>query len=756
MRAINTLSFPNADDPAGIDLAHIDAFTIGPITATPYELIIANRDDSVHLEPKVMKVLVALSLEPGRVLSRDDLIKMVWDGRIVGDASINRVVSHLRAALQNLAKGDVEVETLPRVGYRLKLGDETQFESVADIEALSQSIRQKWLLVSALLIGAILALALVFSPRHEQVDSIHIVMLPIKAASPADEFTAIGLSMELREELAASEGLHVISSSSAEQLLEQGRSPREIAQAFDADFLVTGEFSTKSGTSSLVISMYTRAGDNPIWGRQLANESKLGPLILTRATREIRATAGLAPEGEVTEMPLARQEYQQFILARGIVRSQGRNSMQVAEQILEGLLEKHPDFVPAIVSLASAQRWLPYPPGGDPKELARRWKRSGELLDRALELEPDNAQALGLKGFFSDGEVEDRLQMLNRSLELDPGNRNIMQMQAVLSLATGRAEEALKTYDAIIDFDPLWLRAPQGHDMAMELGRLELAREMMRRLRTIVTDNNQVLLLDAAEARAAGDLSLAYDLLSQLDHNASQGQRSTAHFYKTAIEQHLDIVEEMGDERRNLAQPDQFLLRGNLPGKAGLEALGMTTQQFWGNEFFREYAPRMLVADGRSEDLVAYYDEFAGSPEKLLEEISNGSFDYRTVAPYLALALREVGRTEEAAQVLGLARRIDEQFVSHGQQSMAELIRSAQLYAVTGREDLALANLLKARKMGWPYISCWLLAYPYAGNLADDPAFATLLGEPRFISLANSVETDRQAERREILAMRFN
>ncbi len=71
------------------------------------------------LEPRVMRVLVALAGEPGRVLSRDDLIELCWDGQIVGDNAVNRVISRLRAVLSALAGDAVRIETITKVGFRI-------------------------------------------------------------------------------------------------------------------------------------------------------------------------------------------------------------------------------------------------------------------------------------------------------------------------------------------------------------------------------------------------------------------------------------------------------------------------------------------------------------------------------------------------------------------------------------------------------------------------------------------------------------
>lgn len=743
---------PGTTEP--VDLARTEAFRIGSIEVVPCELSLNRAGQSIHLEPKVMQVLVAFAREPGRVLSRDDLIEIVWEGRIVGDASINRALSQLRAALAELGDESVQIETLPKVGYRLLI-DGTLSEAKREARTEPTAAWTKRALTASILLLVLVISSLWLWPRSDTIESIRIVMLPIEAGSPEDEFSALGFTSQLRDDLAASGGVEIVESGSAMQMLKEGRTPSQITQALGADFLISGKFVATNHGHSLTLTAYKPGVETPFWIRDLVNQEEQAQLMLARTLREIRTIAGLEPTQAKLQMPLTRDEYSDFILARGIVRSHKSDIMPVAEQILERLLKKHESFVPALVALAYAQTNLPYPPGGDPDELSRRWKRTGELLDRALELEPDNAQALGLKGFFSDGEVEERLALLKRSTELDPGNRNIMQMKAVLSLATGRATEALETYDEIIDFDPLWLRSPQGHDMAIELGRRDRAEDMMRRLRAVVTDPQQILLLDAAEARAQGDLSTAYRLLSAMDLQASDGQRSSARFYLNSIELQLGIIKEMARERPNLPETHRLLFLGELPDKASLQSLGMSTESFWADEFFREHAPRSFVASGKPRDLVAYYDEFADSPNDLLEKISNGSFDFRTVAPYLALALRKAGRDADAKQMLKLALEIDKGFTSHGAQNMGELVRSAQLYAVAGRREDAIRNLEKARSMGWPYLSAWLLVYPYLGTVDGDPAFESLRSDPRFRSLAAEVEAERQRERAEVLAQKM-
>ena len=105
--------------PAAFDLSRASAFVMGPLRVEPSLRTVAAGERSEALEPRVMRVLVALAEAKSAVLSRDDLIALCWDGQIVGDNAINRVISRLRAVLAELAGDAVRLETITKVGFRL-------------------------------------------------------------------------------------------------------------------------------------------------------------------------------------------------------------------------------------------------------------------------------------------------------------------------------------------------------------------------------------------------------------------------------------------------------------------------------------------------------------------------------------------------------------------------------------------------------------------------------------------------------------
>lgn len=103
-----------------IDLAHEPELRLGRLTVDP-PLRQVRRDDGASevVEPRVMQVLVALMRADGAIVSRDDLTRCCWDGRIVGDDAINRVLSRLRRLADGIGAGEFRIETVTKVGYRL-------------------------------------------------------------------------------------------------------------------------------------------------------------------------------------------------------------------------------------------------------------------------------------------------------------------------------------------------------------------------------------------------------------------------------------------------------------------------------------------------------------------------------------------------------------------------------------------------------------------------------------------------------------
>ncbi|MBV9117945.1 MAG: winged helix-turn-helix domain-containing protein, partial [Acetobacteraceae bacterium] len=75
-------------------------------------------DGLVAVEPQVFDLLEYLIRARDRVVSRDDLLSVVWRGRIVSEATLSSRVNSARAAIGDTGAEQRLIRTLPRKGVR--------------------------------------------------------------------------------------------------------------------------------------------------------------------------------------------------------------------------------------------------------------------------------------------------------------------------------------------------------------------------------------------------------------------------------------------------------------------------------------------------------------------------------------------------------------------------------------------------------------------------------------------------------------
>lgn len=140
-----------------IDLAHTPPFELGDLIVRPATREIVRGDATEIVEPRVMQVLVCLLRAEGAIVSRDDLVQSCWEGRIVGDDAINRVISRLRRVAEGIGEGLFRIETVTKVGYRLVRDDAAAREAVTDAAPPAKGSSRRRFVAGGLALGALAA-----------------------------------------------------------------------------------------------------------------------------------------------------------------------------------------------------------------------------------------------------------------------------------------------------------------------------------------------------------------------------------------------------------------------------------------------------------------------------------------------------------------------------------------------------------------------------------------------------------------------
>jgi pimeloyl-ACP methyl ester carboxylesterase/DNA-binding winged helix-turn-helix (wHTH) protein len=73
---------------------------------------------TAHVEPQVFDLIVHLVRHRHRVVSKDELIAAVWDGRCISESTLSSRINAARRALGDTGKERLLIRTVPRHGFR--------------------------------------------------------------------------------------------------------------------------------------------------------------------------------------------------------------------------------------------------------------------------------------------------------------------------------------------------------------------------------------------------------------------------------------------------------------------------------------------------------------------------------------------------------------------------------------------------------------------------------------------------------------
>ncbi|MGD0144503.1 MAG: winged helix-turn-helix domain-containing protein [Rhizomicrobium sp.] len=92
-------------------------YCFGPFRLDPAERALTRDGTPIPLTYRVFETLLALVRNPGRLLTKDELMDFVWPGRIVDEGSLTQAIFTLRKALGSTQEEGRYIVTVPGRGY---------------------------------------------------------------------------------------------------------------------------------------------------------------------------------------------------------------------------------------------------------------------------------------------------------------------------------------------------------------------------------------------------------------------------------------------------------------------------------------------------------------------------------------------------------------------------------------------------------------------------------------------------------------
>jgi DNA-binding winged helix-turn-helix (wHTH) protein len=164
-------------------------YAFGPFRLDAQGRVLLRDDEVIQLQPKAVDMLLALIERRGDVVSKDELMKAVWQDTFVEESNLTLNISAVRKALGDSATEPKYIETISKRGYRFNAlvkeitnGEEREtLRNVIDVQP-AQSSRRRWFIAVAIVLALLAVVGFFFWQKGRKLDVVRKEML-----SPADE-----------------------------------------------------------------------------------------------------------------------------------------------------------------------------------------------------------------------------------------------------------------------------------------------------------------------------------------------------------------------------------------------------------------------------------------------------------------------------------------------------------------------------------------------------------------------------------------
>jgi TolB-like protein/DNA-binding winged helix-turn-helix (wHTH) protein len=721
-------------------LASLPTLRIGPVEVRPGTREVIGPGGNEVVEPRVMQVLVCLIEARGEIVTRDALVERCWDGRAVSEDAINRVIARIRRLASEAGGGSFAIKTVHKVGYRLidappEPGRTANAATAA--RHLAAPATRRWLPIGLVIVAGLL-LALLIWRQSNAATPPTLAILPFRASGPTDTFFAAGVSEEIADQLVQDGGVRVVGRSAAPVPVADART---LGRQLGAAHLLEGSVRSAGDRMRITVSLVRTADGVRMWSRSFDGRHADALDLQQRIGAAVGAALSIRLAPRPRAAAVRGDAVRLYLTARGLLRSREQAKTEPAISLLLDAVRIDPNYALAWAALGKARLLAAGEGGGD----AQRVRREAiAALDTALRLSPDLAEAHAAIALAHGFRGPVAAAHIARAARLRPADAEAQFWLGHALGWAGKLDLQLLAYRRAAELDPLWGRASwHAARLAIELGHDDQARAIEARVRAS-GDARASLALATHLAVARGDLSAALANYARLERLGPIRDGALRH---TMLEARRLLGLLAGSRHAGFAYVEESRAwKGEAPAIDQLLARGRAAELV--DQNYLESGAKALLVSGNGAPLAALFD----APSGLLGWSASApiplDIGHFQTAPTVALVLRQARRAAAAERVLASGERAAALLPRTGRLPPALLVARARLWAVAGARDRALAALDQAIRRGW---------LPHQQNdradLRAEPAFASLMVDPRFDRLCQRLADRIARERREALIL---
>ncbi len=467
-------------------------YEFAPFTFYPERAELTGPKGGIAVEPKALAVLRLLVENHERIVSREEMVEVVWGGRFISDAAVSTALKGARRALGDDGVRQDYIRTLHGLGHRF----------VAEVRRRVDAAPRE--------VGA--------APREVGAEPVNkrptIAVLPFAQELGDRIQVGDGLADEIISSLSRLRWLRVIARESTFRFRQTSVDFADLRALLGAGYVLTGRVGLKDGRLEGSVTLIETEAGSIVWAERISPSLDD---IHTARQEIVAAVIGILdlqiPQAEAV---LARHKPTELLDAWGAYHlgmSHLHRWNAHDNAIAAGLLERATRLDPAFAQAFAARAFARF-------QDALQWFRPDRvaiaaevrhLAERAVELDPFDPfanMAMGRWHWIS-GNPDDGAEWYDRATKLSPSHAKSHYSRGFIDAFAGRSDAARQNVDLALGLSPLDpmmgpMLAAKGVSYLVE-GQDGLARDWLVRAARNASSHSGIVTGALAASHLAGD-----------------------------------------------------------------------------------------------------------------------------------------------------------------------------------------------------------------------------------------------------------
>jgi len=450
-------------------------FEFGPFLLNEDAIRLTKDGQEIELEPQVFDALLLLVKNNQRVVTKEEMLNELWQGRPLTDHVITRIIYELRKVLGDKSSEQPYIRTVRGKGYQfvypVVYPDQSNQAGTDgdDLPEKKQGFKQTlvWSTVAVLLVILVWLIAENDQPTGPVTRAVHpiITVLPIDVQELSDEVAILSVSIidQMVAQLRMSLNMRVIHPDNLQPLKDQFHDLWAIQSATRADYIITSQidqftasaikirFDLHQANPAGVLTPYTLGSfmfPYPHSAKELKELYKQQRVTVREIIQLIKPGVTIRTEGQnETDDPEA---YRMVLQAHHLMRTDRCNEIYQSEQLLQQATVKDPDFAYAWYQLFAHYFKLVYVCG----ESTENYQKALEMANKVEQLAPGKYQPVSIARVVILTESNQVEAAYGHIADADWNNPQLLNMKVYALRFAGFLDVAADYIDRILQLDP--------------------------------------------------------------------------------------------------------------------------------------------------------------------------------------------------------------------------------------------------------------------------------------------------------------